>query len=167
MCVRENTSQPASVEFLRRWRRNYACSRLPSLWGKIQKIFPQPEKITAGTSFLPLFFYLAYLLPPPKPFPLKPPPRLPPPERELPPKPLPLKPPLRLPPPKLREGREPEGREGRGVLGRDPPGRGPPPIGGLGPPPIGGRGPPPMGGRGPRGGAGRRGGRGCRPQNTG
>lgn len=47
----------------------------------------QLEKIAAGTSFLPLFFYLAYLLPPPKPFPLKPPPRLPPPERSLPPKP--------------------------------------------------------------------------------
>ena len=40
MCVAENTYQAASVEFVRRWRANYARSRLRSLCRKNPSVFP-------------------------------------------------------------------------------------------------------------------------------
>jgi len=38
--VDENTSQAASVEFVRLWRTNYARSRLQNTGGKAQRAFP-------------------------------------------------------------------------------------------------------------------------------
>ena len=40
MCVRENTSQAASVEFVRLWYTNYAHSRLQPFAGKTLRVFP-------------------------------------------------------------------------------------------------------------------------------
>ena len=40
MCVRENTSQAASVEFVRLWHTNYAHSRLQPFAGKNLRVFP-------------------------------------------------------------------------------------------------------------------------------
>ena len=40
MCVAKNTYQAASVEFVRRWRANYARSRLRSLCRKNPSVFP-------------------------------------------------------------------------------------------------------------------------------
>ena len=40
MCVRENTSQAASVEFVRLWHTNYAHSRLQPFAGKTLRVFP-------------------------------------------------------------------------------------------------------------------------------
>ena len=39
MCVRENTSQAASVEFVRLWHTNYAHSRLQPFAGKTLRVF--------------------------------------------------------------------------------------------------------------------------------
>ena len=47
MCVRENTSQAASVEFVRLWHTNYARSRLQSFCRK------NPEDFAAGSLLLP------------------------------------------------------------------------------------------------------------------
>ena len=41
MCVRENTSQAASVEFVRLWHTNYAHSRLQPFVGKTRRVFRQ------------------------------------------------------------------------------------------------------------------------------
>ena len=43
MCVRENTSQAASVEFVRLRRTNYARSRLQSFVGKTRRVFRQSQ----------------------------------------------------------------------------------------------------------------------------
>ena len=40
MCVRENTSQAASVEFVRLWHTNYVRSRPQPFVGKTRRVFP-------------------------------------------------------------------------------------------------------------------------------
>ena len=44
MCVRENTSQSASVEFVRHWRANYARSRLQAFCRKNHRFFRQSQE---------------------------------------------------------------------------------------------------------------------------
>ena len=44
MCVRENTSQAASVEFVRLWHTNYAHSRLQSFCRKTRRVFRQSRE---------------------------------------------------------------------------------------------------------------------------
>ena len=43
MCVRENTSQAASVEFVRLWHTNYAHSRLQAFCRKNRRVFRQSQ----------------------------------------------------------------------------------------------------------------------------
>ena len=42
-CVRENTSQAASVEFVRLWHTNYAHSRLQAFCRKNRRVFRQSQ----------------------------------------------------------------------------------------------------------------------------
>ena len=48
MCVRENTSQAASVEFVRLWHTNYAHSRLQPFVGKTLRVFPTASMTPAA-----------------------------------------------------------------------------------------------------------------------
>ncbi len=53
MCVGKNTSQAASVEFVRHWRANYARSRLRSFYREKTKFFPDKLKqLPLGGCFL-------------------------------------------------------------------------------------------------------------------
>ena len=52
MCVRENTAQAASVEFVRLRRTNYARSRLQSLSEKPGGFFDSQKRMSRGSSVL-------------------------------------------------------------------------------------------------------------------
>ena len=59
MCVRENTSQAASVEFVRLWHTNYAHSRLQAFCRKNRRVDRQSQA-AGGHFLLPLFGYALF-----------------------------------------------------------------------------------------------------------
>ena len=59
MCVRENTSQAASVEFVRLWHTNYARSRLQAFCRKNRRVDRQSQA-AGGHFLLPLFGYALF-----------------------------------------------------------------------------------------------------------